>query len=578
MAAAESQPVASAAGAVLVASAEHLEQLVLGEMCAPCPDLLLLSTILGFVEEGMMSAHLASRKSRKRASAEAEEADDESDARRGEEARRATKAAMSVFPVAPEAVLPALDSLRSTLFSRFASLRGAPSLSRADVKAVADFFHSLVSKGYHSDRLHAQSVWAIVSKRQADCFALGVAVVGALYALGHHERASLCLSEDHCWVHFRDASGAAQTAEVAWSGPGAERRRGEPVALDGSWLYQQGHALVCSPREAVVAVVNGVASTVSIADRTQCHPLSVLKRRLLRACHREGALRRYVQGLANLADLEDPTWSSDDESEAAAALVTEAELGQSQDAGHLHVAQHHRRLPHGARRSRLPPPSAAALERSAQLYEEAIARSRSDFGDSAVYPYVMFSQLRRRMGELERSVQLLSEGARVTSRYASPAEDQQQLKKEFGEAAEALLKALRRHAEAEPSQGQDAQPLRAELLADWLRAWDLLAVWEERGGSDVFVGKWPQVFLATLRLWPEGTRAEAVARVDFCSAKLRGMAASLAQTKLNRAVIELALSSTTFSLRPRPPERAAEDAEDDAPRGKRRKREPKREE
>ena len=99
-------------------------------------------------------------------------------------------------------------------------------VTRANIKAVADFVWSQLSTSVNKDRLHIASLLGLLEadkpKRHLDCFGVSVAVLAACQIMGIlNENLTLALSEDHAFLIFRDATdatGAWCSAEVTWYG------------------------------------------------------------------------------------------------------------------------------------------------------------------------------------------------------------------------------------------------------------------------------------------------------------------------------------------------------------------------
>lgn len=73
---------------------------------------------------------------------------------------------------------------------------------RSVIKMVADFVWKPLSRSFHKDRPHIQTVYSFMtSGRLLDCFGLALTVVAACQQLGLSD-VHLALSEDHAWIVF----------------------------------------------------------------------------------------------------------------------------------------------------------------------------------------------------------------------------------------------------------------------------------------------------------------------------------------------------------------------------------------
>ncbi|RXM94404.1 Menin [Acipenser ruthenus] len=201
---------------------------------------------------------------------------------------------------------PAVElGLIAALHERFTSqIRGAVDLaayrrpaeasSRELVKKVSDVIWNSLSRSYHKDRAHIQSLFSLITGTKLDSSGVAFAVVAACQALGLRD-VHLALSEDHAWVIF--GKNGEETAEVTWHGKGNEDRRGQTVSAgvtERSWLYLKGSYLKCSRNMEVAFMVCSINPSIDLhTDSTELLQLQ------------QSLCCRYPMALGSLADLED---------------------------------------------------------------------------------------------------------------------------------------------------------------------------------------------------------------------------------------------------------------------------------
>ncbi|CAH1262015.1 MEN1 [Branchiostoma lanceolatum] len=255
------------------------------------------------------------------------------------------------------------------------------------VKKVSDVIWSSLSRSYHTDRAHLQSLYSYLTGNRLDCFGVAFAVVAACQVLGYKD-VHLALSEDHAWVTFGDKG--AETAEVTWHGKGNEDKRGQPISVgvaEKSWLYLYGYPVQCTRSMEVAAMVSAI--NPSIDSHTDSIEMASLQQELLWLLYDMGHLRKYPMALGNLADLEeiDPTPDK-------------------------------------------PPPI--------QLFHEGIHAGKVYYNNQHVYPYTYLGSHHYRRGQFKDALHCWAQAANVIRSYNYNREDEE-IYKEFLEIAHELI-------------------------------------------------------------------------------------------------------------------------------------------
>ena len=198
----------------------------------------------------------------------------------------------------------------------------------AKVKAIADAVWSKLQKGFSKDVLHAQHVYNFAAlllpagdpaaggraaRRQLDCAGVVTTTYAACQALARsaaHADLGACrmqISEDHCWLQLgnaaprdthRDSSVEVTTDTAA--------KRGLPVDSDAwqGWLYCGGRATLCTPRQAVAALVVSLDPTITKGKKgVDSEHLQEVQGRLLSMVLSEFPAALYPAALCTLADL-----------------------------------------------------------------------------------------------------------------------------------------------------------------------------------------------------------------------------------------------------------------------------------
>jgi hypothetical protein len=202
-----------------------------------------------------------------------------------------------------------------------AALTAAPSTA-AKVKAVADGVWSKLNKGYSKDLQHAQHVYSFAAlllpqgvpglKKQLDCAGVVTTAYAACHALSRRfpQHADLAMvrmqvSEDHCWVQLAADGGRLTSVEVTTDTPA---KRGLPVAADAwsGWLYCGGKAVLCTPHQALAALVTSLNPAISGGRKgSDSEHLQAVQLRLLEVLLDVEPSALYPAALCALADLKE---------------------------------------------------------------------------------------------------------------------------------------------------------------------------------------------------------------------------------------------------------------------------------
>ncbi|CAL5220033.1 g1979 [Coccomyxa viridis] len=233
-----------------------------------------------------------------------------------------------------------VDQLRQDLHSK------GRSDTRAKVKLVADAIWAKLSGVFSKEVLHAQHVSVFChilqgkygkGKRQLDCAGVVTTTLAAVQRLAtHEEHADLCrcrlqVSEDHCWI----STGPAREDAIEVTTDTAAKRGLAPSAEAwAGWLYNGGHAIMCSPQMAVTALVASLNPAIVARQNTGTDSAEVqeLQKQLLEMIHRDFPQAMYPAAICALADLKEI-----DEQDALNRLIErdteEAATTLSQDNG-----------------------------------------------------------------------------------------------------------------------------------------------------------------------------------------------------------------------------------------------------
>ncbi|XP_014663754.1 PREDICTED: menin-like [Priapulus caudatus] len=173
--------------------------------------------------------------------------------------------------------------------------------TRELLKRVSDVIWQSLTRSYYKDKAHLQSLHSFLTGNKLDCFGVAFAVVAACQLLELRD-VHLALSEDHAWVVY--GKDLENSAEVTLHGKGYEDKRGQPITSElayKSWLYVNGHPVVCTRQMEVAALVSAVNPHINAT--TDSYDLGCLQQELLWMMYDLGHLTRYPLALGNLGDL-----------------------------------------------------------------------------------------------------------------------------------------------------------------------------------------------------------------------------------------------------------------------------------
>jgi hypothetical protein len=151
------------------------------------------------------------------------------------------------------------------------------------------------------------------AKRQLDCAGVVTTTYAACQALAvRHpaEHADLAavrmqISEDHCWLNLGPEGGRERSVEVTTDTPA---KRGLPVSPEAwaGWLYTGGRAVLCTPHQALAALVTSVNPAVAGGKKgVDSEELQAVQRRLLEVMAEALPSALYPAALCALADLKE---------------------------------------------------------------------------------------------------------------------------------------------------------------------------------------------------------------------------------------------------------------------------------
>ncbi|RWS26757.1 menin-like protein [Leptotrombidium deliense] len=326
------------------------------------------------------------------------------------------------------------------------------------IKKVSDIIWSTLTKNYYKDKPHLQTLYSYSTGNKLDCFGVAFTVVAACQILGFHD-VSLALSEDHAWVIYGE-EGNKLSAEVTWHGKGDEHKRGQPIDFSSKqWLYLNGHAVKCTPKMIVSALVYSINSTIDA--KSESEELAVLQQKLLWLCYNRGHLQMYPMAVASLADLEEI-------SSTPGASVTPL-----------------------------------------QLFFEAIEIAKTKYDDHHVYPYEYLAIYYFRNALYKDALTMLAKSAAVIAKY-NCSRDDEEIFKYFVEASTNFITDIFDEMKEKISKSSDNcfYNLRddARCLAELLAYYDGLCEWEEAAPNNVIDTRFAKSFTDCLSAFPETTR------------------------------------------------------------------------
>ncbi|XP_014212070.1 menin [Copidosoma floridanum] len=359
-----------------------------------------------------------------------------------------------------EPKLPPVElGMIETMYSKFSSvIKNSVDLkvyntkyaTRELVKRVSDVIWNSLSRSYYKDRAHLQSLYCYLTCNKLDCFGVAFAVVAGCQILGFND-VHLALSEDHAWVVFGE--NGDETVEVTWHGKGNEDKRGQPVdsgVASKSWVYVNGHAVVCDRAMEVATIVSAI--NPSFSATSDAVEVALLQQELLWLLYDLGHLTKYPMGLGNLGELE----------EAA------------------------------------PTPGRCP---AIHLFQEAVQSARKYYDNSHVYPYTYLGGYLYRHGLHVNALASWADAADALRKY-NFSRDDGEIYKELLEIANELIPHTVR---------ADEHLLRQPRCFGYLlRFYDGICQWEEGANTPVLHIGWARPLVNTISKFDASIRAQVV--------------------------------------------------------------------
>merc|ERR1719186_361038 len=146
---------------------------------------------------------------------------------------------------------------------------GAREAIRGGVERVSDIIWNTLNEERHTDRTHASNIFCYLTEAKVNCFGLALAVVAGCQVLGYNN-VHLSMSEDHSWVVFGPKGD--HSMEVTWHERILADRRGQqlnPEDCYESWLYCDGHPVVCNRGMEVAAIVTALNPAITTTTNSQ---------------------------------------------------------------------------------------------------------------------------------------------------------------------------------------------------------------------------------------------------------------------------------------------------------------------
>lgn len=328
--------------------------------------------------------------------------------------------------------------------------------TREIVKKVSDVIWNSLSRSYYKDRAHLQSLYSYLTGKKLDCFGVSLAVVAGCQVLNLND-VHLALSEDHAWVVFGEHG--TETSEVTWHGKGNEDKRGQPIGTGVgslSWLYVNGHPVVCDRHMEVTALVSSINPSLSMTNDVK--EVADFQQEVLWLLYDCGHLEKYPMALGNLADLEEinPT-----------------------------------------------PGRPSCLE----LFSQGVDVSRKYYNNQHVYPYTYQGGYYFRHKMYKEALESWANAADVLREY-NYSRDDEELYKELMEIANELIP----HVMKAVGSGIDAHSILKdpECFAHLLRLYDGICQWEEGSITPVLHIGWAKPLVNTIAKFDACVRAQLV--------------------------------------------------------------------
>lgn len=368
---------------------------------------------------------------------------------------------IGITPIFPVIELPNVEALCQKFDTQ---IKGSVDLSnyksdfatRELVKKVSDIVWSSLTRSFYKDRAHLQSLFSYLTGNKLDCFGVAFAVVAAFQILGYRD-VHLALSEDHAWVAFGE--NGSQTAEVTWHGKGNEDKRGQPITTgvaDRSWLYLNGHPVICCRRMEVAALVSAI--NPSISANSDSIEVASMQQELLWMMYDLNLLKRYPLALGNLGDLE----------------------------------------------SLEPTPERPSTQ---ELFKEAIQVSSELYDNCHVYPYTYLGGHLYRAKDYVGAMDSWTSAASVVSKYNYNREDEE-VYKEFLQIANDYIPSIMKSGSTGSCQQAVEFTKSSQCFANFLKFYDGICKWEEESQTPVLHITWAKNFIASVTKFPAKVRGQ----------------------------------------------------------------------
>ncbi|CAH1724423.1 unnamed protein product [Aphis gossypii] len=243
------------------------------------------------------------------------------------------------------------------------------------------------------------------------------------------------------------------------TGKGNEDKRGQKIKDSGpghrSWLYVNGHPVVCNRHMEVSALVSSI--NPSINQSNDALEVATLQKHLLWLLYDEGHLSKFPLALGNLGDLE--------------------ELNATPGRPHCTI-----------------------------LFEEAISAARIYYNDMFVYPYTYQGGYFYRHNMIKDAFASWANASQVISKYNFSKDDEELYKEMMDIAYELIPYSLK-----EMTCGKSRSILNnPQCYAYVLLIYDGLCLWEEDGTTPVLHIKWAKHFINSISKFDDSVRTRLI--------------------------------------------------------------------
>lgn len=341
------------------------------------------------------------------------------------------------------------------------------------VKKISNVIWAALSSSYYKDRAHIQSLYSFLTSNRLDSFGVALSVVAACQLLGLDD-VHLAMTEEHVWVVFGE--NGSESIEVTWHGKGVEDKRGQPVVssvTDRSWLYLNGHAVICNTYMEVAAIASSINS--SITGSVDSPELTALQQQLMWLLYDRGHLVRYPVAITNIGDMEEIC----------------------------------------------PTPGRPSPE---VLFEESIVSAKTYYDNMHVYPYTYLAGYYYRKRRFKEALSAWAQASQVISKYNYHRDDEEVYKEFLQIANEMIPDSIRLSVELvfldrerigtkmKPSDGEmmdDMVPFLQdpECCALFFKFYDGICEWEEGSSTPVLHITWATHMLASLAKFDPDARS-----------------------------------------------------------------------